>query len=87
MQNATLIKLTGRDQIKAAAAHLDEIVNSGASVIFSFSLSDRGMVLITTSSSESGNRQKRCLKDRDIDENAITETDKEGKPDVVRESE
>ncbi len=76
MQKTILVQLKGRDQIKAVAAGLQEIVDAGGSAVFSFSSSDRALVLITPSLNEI--EDNKSVVDERLDQNPFTLTAKDG---------
>jgi hypothetical protein len=77
MENPLLVGLKDQDQVDKVLSSLKEIVESGTSVVFSFSKSGRVTVLLASSPSGARVTERYSQVDRSIDQNPIEPSSKE----------
>jgi hypothetical protein len=71
MEEPLLVELKGQDQLDKVLSSLQEIVESGTSVVFSFSKSGRVTVLLASSPSEAGVTEGYRHVDRSLNQKPI----------------
>jgi hypothetical protein len=77
MEEPLLVELKGQDQLDKVLSSLQEIVESGTSVVFSFSTSGRVTVLLASPPSGAGVKEPRRHVDRSTNQKSIGPSSKE----------
>jgi hypothetical protein len=77
MENPLLVGLKDQDQVDKVLSSLQEIVQSGTSVVFSFAKSGRVTVLLASSPSEAGVTEGYRHVDRSLNQKPIRPSSKE----------